>query len=75
MIAPLDEIKFLLQVTQDSKRVVMCSPDDQLACEIATAGIPNVTVQVHPYLRKGTVYIVDPNAMEASRREALRELP
>ena len=75
MNSPLDELKFHLQIIEDSRRIVMCSPDDQLACEVATAGYPLVTVQVHPWMRKGTVYILDPNVVEASFRAGVQRSP
>lgn len=75
-LTPLEEVRFALQVLEDSRRVVVCSAHDQLACELATADFPLVEVQVSPLLDPGTVYILDPNGIDASLREALqRETP
>jgi hypothetical protein len=68
----LDEIRFSLQTIEDSRRVVLCHAYDLLVCELATADYPLVTVQQHQFLDPGTVYIVDPNALDAAAREAVQ---
>lgn len=71
-MTPLEEIKLALQAIEDSRRVLVCHPRDQLVCELAAAGYPLVEVRPNDILDPGTVYLVDPNAIEAGLRAALQ---
>ena len=62
----LDDIKFAIQVIEDSKRVLLCHPSKQLLAEAAMADAPHITVKPHPWLPEDVVYLCDPNAVEVA---------
>lgn len=73
------EIRFWSQITTDSERTVICSPDLESRVKgwvdaRNLAGV--IKVQATPVCPAGTIWIMDHNAIEADTREALsRPMP
>jgi hypothetical protein len=55
-----DELRSLGEETDDSERIVYCSPGDERACKAIVEHIPQLILQVHPWMESGIIYIVDP---------------
>lgn len=69
---PLTEVRFWLQVTADSERTIICSPENESRIKTwinarNCGGI--LKVQVETFVPDDQIYVIDHNAIEASQRQ------
>ena len=78
LVATLADGRFALIAIEESRRDVYCNPHQTagvqaLVDELDPSGV--VTVHGRSIVPLGQAYVVDPNAMEVSRREAFHVRP
>ncbi|WP_027947202.1 hypothetical protein [Amycolatopsis taiwanensis] len=72
---PLENLRVAMQELEDSRRVVICSPEweSRVKTMIDAYGIGGLwSVQVNRFIGDDKLVIVDPNAMEAAHRQAMQ---
>lgn len=68
----LTEARFWVQVTTDSERTIICSPENESRIKgwIDARGMGHVlTVLVERYVPDDQIFVLDHNAFEASQRQ------
>ena len=71
----LDEIRFLMQMTTDSERTLICEPDRVHAVRAAVdqlGAVGTFTVAASPVCPPGKILLLDEQAMEASWRQTIQ---
>lgn len=70
-MATTDDVFFWLQVIQDSKRVILCSPEQEAQIQewLTTHGQWLYEVRSTPIVPNDRVYVIDQQGIEAQLRE------
>lgn len=73
--APLDDIRFWLQVIEDSRRTLYVQPAEVARIEALCRAFPLVEVKANPLVPAGQAWLVDQNALSASINRGLQPKP
>jgi hypothetical protein len=67
-----DDVMLAAMEIEESRRTVICAPEDRLLCEVALGHQPLLEIQESQLVKPGMILVVDTNAIEASWRETMQ---
>lgn len=73
----LDEIRFLMQASEDARRTLICEPDRVHAVRAAVdqlGAADTFTVKASPACPPGKILVLDEQAMEAAWRQTVQRV-